>query len=265
VTSGELPAGVRGRLLIAGGKVEVEVIGAGGPRLADSPLVLLHEGLGCIALWRDFPHRLAALTGRTVVVWSRHGYGGSAVVTEPRSDRYMHHEALDVLPALLAVMQIRRPVLVGHSDGASIALIHAGAGHPVAAVVALAPHVVVEARSIEGIEAARNDFLDTDLSSRLGQYHTDPEATFWGWNNIWLSPEFRAWNIEEYLPGISCPVLLVQCADDRYGTLDQLDRIARQVTGVTERLVLPEGGHSPHQADPALVAERIAAFVADAN
>ena len=159
-------------------------------------------------------------------------------------------------------MATETPVLIGHSDGASIALIYAGAGvRPVAGVVALAPHVVVEERSLAGIRAARHEYLHGDLPVRMGRYHDDPDATFWGWNDIWLSDSFRGWNIEEYLPAITCPVLLVQSADDQYGSLDQLDRIERQVTGPVERLILPDGGHAPHLTHLETVGPRIAAFV----
>ncbi len=148
----------------------------------------------------------------------------------------MHHEALAVLPELLAGLSLSDPVLVGHSDGASIALIHAAARRwPVAGVVALAPHVVVEERSIAGIEEARDAYRRDDrLRERLRRYHTDPDATFWGWNDVWLDPAFRSWNIEAYLPEISCPVLVVQCADDPYGTLDQVQRIEAAVSAPVE-------------------------------
>ena len=237
---------------------------AGGTQSADAPaLVLLHEGLGSLALWRDFPAVLASLTGRKVVVWSRYGYGRSTVVRRARPVEYMHEEALTVLPELLDRLAIERPVLVGHSDGASIALIYAGSGpdHPVAGVVALAPHVVVEDRSVAGVRAARQEYLHGDLPARLARYHTDPDATFWGWNDVWLSAPFRAWNIEAYLLAVTCPVLLVQCADDRYGSLAQLDRIEARVAGRVERLVLPEGGHAPHQSHREEVAGRISDFV----
>jgi pimeloyl-ACP methyl ester carboxylesterase len=250
-------------LALSGGEVELEII-AGGKQPADGPaLVLLHEGLGSLALWRDFPAALASWTGRKVVAWSRYGYGRSRVVRPPRPVEYMHQEALTVLPELLGRLAIERPVLVGHSDGASIALIYAGAEprRPVAGVVALAPHVVVEDRSVAGVRAARQEYLHGDLPARLARYHTDPDATFWGWNDVWLSGPFRAWNIEAYLPAITCPVLLVQCADDRYGSLAQLDRIQDRVAGRVERLVLPEGGHAPHQSHRDQVAARISDFV----
>jgi pimeloyl-ACP methyl ester carboxylesterase len=242
--------------------VEVGVI-AGETGAADAPaLVLLHEGLGSLAQWRDFPALLASLTGRKVVVWSRHGYGRSTVVRTPRAVGYMHDEALGVLAEFLDRLAIERPVLIGHSDGASIALIHAGAAvRPVAGVVALAPHVVVEERSLTGIREARQEYLHGDLRTRLARQHRDPDATFWGWNNVWLSSAFRSWNIEAYLPAITCPVLLVQCADDRYGSLAQLDRIQDGVAGPVDRLVLPDGGHAPHRSHRDEVAARISVFV----
>jgi pimeloyl-ACP methyl ester carboxylesterase len=254
---------VTGRLALRGGDVEVDVIDAGADAPAGAPtLVLLHEGLGSLALWRDFPGVLASLTGRRVVVWSRFGYGCSTVVRQPRAVQYMHEEALVVLPELLERLTIERPVLIGHSDGASIALIHAGARiRPLAGVVALAPHVMVEARSLAGVRAAREEYLHGDLLGRLARYHADPDATFWGWNDIWLSKAFQAWNIEDYLPGITCPVLLVQCADDRYGSLAQLDRIQTLVPGRVDRLVFPDGGHAPHQSHGDKVAGAIGAFV----
>jgi pimeloyl-ACP methyl ester carboxylesterase len=244
------------------GDVEVEVIGGDPGAAVHSALVLLHEGLGSLELWRDVPAVLASMTGRQVVVWSRHGYGRSAAVNGTRRPTYMHEEALYVLPEFLDRLAIDRPILIGHSDGASIALIQAGAAiRPVAGVVAVAPHVLVEDHSLTGIRAARDEYLRGDLATRMGRYHDDPDATFWGWNDIWLSDSFRAWNIEACLPAITCPVLLVQCADDQYGTLDQLERIERQVAGPVERLVLPDGGHAPHLSHPEAVATRIATFV----
>ncbi|MGH2946094.1 MAG: alpha/beta fold hydrolase [Solirubrobacteraceae bacterium] len=208
-------------------------------------LVFLHEGLGSVALWRDFPARVAAATGRRALVYSRLGHGRSDPPGAPRTPRFMHEEALDVLPALLDRFDVREPVLVGHSDGASIALIHAGtAGRPVAGLVLLAPHVFVEDVSIEGITAARRAFEQTDLPERMSRYHRDAHATFRSWNDIWLAPEFRDWSIEDTLKGVSCPVLLVQGDRDEYGTLEQLAAIESGVRGSTERLVLPSG-HAP--------------------
>jgi pimeloyl-ACP methyl ester carboxylesterase len=226
-------------------------------------LIWLHEGLGSHDQWRDVPERVAAATGTRALLYSRYGYGRSERLAEARGVRYMHDEALIALPALRNALGIENPILVGHSDGASIALIHAGAGQwPVRGIVLMAPHVFVEPESIAGIETARDVYRATDLGKRLGRYHDDPDATFWGWNDIWLAPAFRSWNIEEYLPGISCPALLIQGEDDEYGTLAQLDAIERQVAGPTERLVLPACGHSPHRDRPDETVEAISRFVA---
>jgi pimeloyl-ACP methyl ester carboxylesterase len=231
---------------------------------ADEPtLVFLHEGLGSVALWRDVPDRLAEATGRRALVYSRAGHGRSDPVDGPRSVDYMHHEALVVLPAVLGRFRVERPVLIGHSDGASIALIATGAGAVTAsALVLLAPHVFVEARSITGIAAARDAYAMSDLPARMARYHRDADATFRGWNDIWLSPQFRAWNIESFLPGVRVPVLVVQGEDDEYGTLAQVDAIEAGTTGSVERLVLAGCGHAPHleAADATLPA--IARFVA---
>jgi pimeloyl-ACP methyl ester carboxylesterase len=172
----------------------------------------------------------------------------------------MHDQALVVLPALLARLAIERPVLVGHSDGASIALIYAGAGHPVTALVVLAPHVFVEDVSVAGIEAAR-DAYESTLRPRLAKYHDDVDATFWGWNGVWLSPEFRSWNIEFYLPAIEAPVLAIQGTEDQYGTLAQLDAIADGTAGATERLVVDGAGHVLHTGTTRSVVDAVAGFV----
>jgi pimeloyl-ACP methyl ester carboxylesterase len=226
------------------------------------PLVFLHEGLGTIELWRGFPDAVQAAAGEPpMLIPARHGHGRSAAAELPRPVRYMHHEADVVLPALLAALDVERPVLVGHSDGASIALLYAGAGHAVAGIVAIAAHVFVEPESIAGIEAARRQFQTTDLAERMARYHADPVATFRGWNDVWLSPEFRTWNIEDRLPGVHAPVLLVQGTDDEYGTLAQLDAIERGAAGRVERFVVEGAGHAPHLEQPEVVAARVAAFV----
>jgi pimeloyl-ACP methyl ester carboxylesterase len=173
----------------------------------------------------------------------------------------MHDEALCSLPEFLTAIDARQPVLVGHSDGASIALIYAGAGHPVAGIVAIAPHVFVEDVSIGGIENARDRFATSDLPARMAKHHADAEATFRGWNDIWLSTEFRDWSIEDQLAGISCPVLLIQAADDQYGTVDQLDRIEAGVAGPVRRLELKTGGHSPHLTRTSEVADAVIEFL----
>jgi len=224
-------------------------------------LVLLHEGLGSIAMWRDFPGRLAHATGCNALVYSRHGYGNSDPLTTPRAVRYMHDEALLVLPELLDALAIERPILVGHSDGGSIALIHAGSAiRPLAAVVTMAAHVLVEDISVASIAAAKTAFETTDLRAKLARYHADVDSAFWGWNRIWLDPDFRAWNIEAFLPGIACPVLAIQGEDDEYGTMEQTRRIGAQVRDV-ELVELEDCRHSPHKDQPEAVLDVITRFV----
>jgi len=238
-----------------------------GPRLgaaADAPvLVFLHEGLGSVAMWKDFPEKVSHATGCPAVVYSRYGYGKSDRLAEARGVDYMHREALDVLPQLLDALSIRNPVLIGHSDGASIALIHAGAGsRPVRGLVLMAPHVFVEDITVESIAEAKVAFENTGLPAKLARYHDDVESTFRGWNDIWLHPDFRRWNIEEYLPGVACAVLLIQGEDDQYGTTAQVTAIARQVNGPVETLMLPNCAHSPHVDQMQATVESIVHFVA---
>jgi pimeloyl-ACP methyl ester carboxylesterase len=245
------------RITVAGRGLEYQWIGAGG-----RPLVFLHEGLGSIRMWRDFPARAARATGSRALVYDRYGYGDSDVLAEARvGTGFMHREALDMLPALLAALGVENPVLVGHSDGASIALIYAGAGLPARAVVAMAPHVFVEDISVRSIEAARRQFETTDLRERLAKYHRDPVKTFRLWNDAWLDPEFRRWNIEASLPGIRCPVLALQGEEDEYGTMAQVEAIARQAGGPCRVLKLARCGHSPHRDQPERTLAAIAEFV----
>jgi pimeloyl-ACP methyl ester carboxylesterase len=229
------------------------------------PLVFLHEGLGSVALWKSFPAGVVAATGCAALVYSRYGYGKSEKLAAHRAVDYMHREALEVLPEILAKLAIRNPVLIGHSDGASIALIHAGTRKwPVRGLVAMAPHVFVEDVTVASIAEAKTSFMTTDLPGRLARYHDDVDSAFRGWNDIWLHPDFRLWNIEEYLPGVACPVLLIQGEDDQYGTVVQVEAIARQISGPAEILMLPDCAHSPHlgaQKDAAIAA--IARFVGD--
>lgn len=246
-----------GFLTVAGHRVEYAWCGDG-PR--DEAVVLLHEGLGCIGLWRDFPGRVAAATGRAVLAWSRHGYGRSDPLLAPREPGFMHDEARIALPDLRAQLGIARPILLGHSDGASIALIHAGDGRwPVAGVIAMAPHVFVEAMCLDAIRAARIAYDSGDLRARLARHHADPDSAFRGWNDIWLDPRFPAWNIEECLPAIRCPLLLIQGEEDEYGTMAQLDRIARAVPHA-RRLALSPCRHSPHRDQPGAVLAAVADF-----
>jgi pimeloyl-ACP methyl ester carboxylesterase len=232
-------------------------------RPGDGPaLVLLHEGLGSIGLWRGTPATLHETTGRRVVTYSRAGYGRSGPASSPRAVTYMHHEADVVLPALLDRLGIDRPVLIGHSDGGSIALLAAGAGLPVDRLVLLAPHVIVEDVTVTSIREARAAFAATDLRVRLGRHHDDVDATFRGWSDIWLDPAFRRWDITDRLAAVTAPALLIQGADDPYGSVRQLDLIACGVSGPTEQLVLPGVGHAPHLEAPDAVLAAVAAFVA---
>ena len=225
--------------------------------------MFLHEGLGSLRLWREFPDRVARETGCTALVYSRYGYGDSDVLAEPRrSVQFMHEEALDALPGLLRALGIEFPILIGHSDGASIALIHAGAGHPVRGVAVMAPHVFVEEICVRSIEQAKRQFETTNLGERLGKYHRDPRKTFYLWNDVWLDPEFRAWNIEEYLRTIRCPLMAIQGLDDEYGTMAQLDAIASQVGGPCELVKLPRCGHSPFRDQPEAVLAALSRWLA---
>ena len=234
-------------LALAGQRLEVQDIPAG-RNGSTATLVLLHDGIGSVALWRGFPSRLAALTGLRTVAYSRAGHGASSPVVTPRDVDYMHREALEVLPQFLEALAIEEPVLLGHSDGASIALIYAGSRpNSLRGLILEAPHVFVEDITLAGIRVAKRQFETSDLAPRLARYHDDPAMTFRLWNDVWLSPGFRDWNIESYLPAVTAPVLLVQGENDDYGTTAQLDAITRQVDGPCERLLLPNCGHSPHR------------------
>jgi pimeloyl-ACP methyl ester carboxylesterase len=214
-------------------------------------------------MWKDFPQKLAAATGCAVLVYSRYGYGGSERLAESRGVDYMHREALDSLPEVLATLGIAEPVLIGHSDGGSIALIYAGAGKTPKprGLVLMAPHVFVEQLTVDSIAKAKQVYASTDLGEKLGRYHDDPDATFWGWNDIWLLPDFFHWNIEEYLPKVACPVMVIQGADDEYGTLKQVEAIETQVAGPCERVVLADCKHSPHRDREAATLDAVMRFL----
>jgi pimeloyl-ACP methyl ester carboxylesterase len=248
------------RATVAGRTLEYRWVGSPSSR---APLVFLHEGLGSIELWREFPETLCGTVHRRGLVYSRYGNGWSEALGEARQPDYMHEEAQVVLPELVATLVGNTPIIVGHSDGASIALIYAGVGHAVEGLVLIAPHVFVEDRSIAGIGAALEEFTHADLAERMGKYHRDPEATFRGWNDIWLHPSFRQWNITDFLPTISCPILLIQGKNDEYGTTAQLDSIESQVRGPTSRILFEDTGHSPHLAEPVRVVEAVRRFLAD--
>jgi len=248
-------------LSVNGRRLEIERIAGHTP---DAPtLVFLHEGLGSIALWRDFPARVAAATGCAALIYSRYGYGRSQGLAAPREVGYMHEEALETLPPLLAALDIAAPILIGHSDGASIALIHAADGRwKVRGLILEAPHVFVEDVTVVSIAEAKEAWHKTDLRQRLSRYHADVDGAFMGWNDIWLHPDFRTWNIEAVLPQIACPVLVIQGVDDEYGTPAQLAAIETQVAGPVESVLLPECKHSPHRDQPEKTLEAMARFVA---
>jgi len=265
-----------GTVTVDGARLEIDWHTPGGTSIGErSPtLVFLHEGLGCVAMWRDFPRLVADDTGARVLVYSRRGHGRSDAISLPRPLTYMHDEARTVVPELLEALDIDDAVLVGHSDGASIALIYAGlegadarpssrAAARVRGLVLLAPHVFCEDISVESIREARRAFDVTDLRAKLARYHgTNTDCAFRGWNDAWLDPGFRAWNIEESLPDIRVPILAIQGEDDRYGTLAQIDAIERGSGAPVTRLILHACGHDPSRDAALATRSAITAFVA---
>lgn len=241
---------------VPGGRVEVLDV-PGDP--SSAPLLFLHEGLGSVGLWRGFPERIAAATGRRAVAYSRLGHGASDAPPRPRTPASMHEEAATVVPALRDALGLRAPVLVGHSDGASIGLLHAAAAE-VTGLVVMAPHVLVEESGLVAIRAAREAFESGDLRARLARRHRDPDAAFRGWNDVWLDPAFRDWDLRPELPGIRCPVLAVQGAADPYGTLVHVEAVRDLASGPVELLVL-DGGHSPHLEEPDRVGAAVVRFL----
>jgi pimeloyl-ACP methyl ester carboxylesterase/GNAT superfamily N-acetyltransferase len=243
---------------LSGGRLELlDIPGNSGV----PPLLLLHEGLGSVGLWRGFPGALAQATGRRTIAFSRYGHGQSDPPLKPRTPAFMHEEALEVLPELLAALGIEVPVLIGHSDGASIALIHA-AQHPVHAVVAIAPHVFVEDICLAEIRRAREAYTHGELRDRMARHHRDPDWAFFGWNEMWLDPAFPQWDITGELARISRPVLAIQGERDQYGTMAQLDAIERRAAGRVRRLHL-DCQHSPPTERPEETIDAIAAFLDD--
>jgi len=262
-TQAPASTGAAGRIALArdGRTVEIETAWVGEAASPKPTVVFLHEGLGSVSAWRDFPERFCRAQGLRGLVYSRPGYGRSTPKApgERWAPDFMHRQAHEVLPALLAALGLERPWLFGHSDGASIALLHA-ARYPVAGVVAVAPHVFVEGVSVTSIEAARAAYETTDLRARLARHHDDPDSAFRGWNDVWLDPAFRGWNIEEEIEPIRCPLLAVQGEDDEYGTLAQVRAIARRVPQ-TELLVIPHCGHSPHRDQPEVLIREAGRFI----
>jgi pimeloyl-ACP methyl ester carboxylesterase len=216
--------------------------------------VFLHGGLGSLGAWGDYPRLLSEALGLSALVYSRAGYGGSDLAELPRQIDFMHREALETLPKILDAFRIRNPVLYGHSDGGSIAIIYAGSevksSALVHALVLEAPHVFVEELTVTSISGAVKNYEDADLKLRLSKYHEHVEHTFESWSRIWLDPEFRSWNIESYLPSINIPILLLQGAEDNFGTLEQIQKIENQASGPVRTNILPECRHRPHREHP---------------
>jgi len=243
-------------LAVPGGRVEYVDV-PGDPALA--PLLFLHEGLGSVRLWRGWPERVAAETGRRAVAYSRLGHGFSDLPAAPRTAGFMHAEAADVVPALRTALRLTDPVLVGHSDGGSIALVHA-ATHPVCGLVVLAPHVIAEEVGLEGVAAARDAFTGGDLAARMARHHRDAGVTFANWNDVWLSAAFRAWDLRPLLPGITAPALAVQGTADPYGTTLHVEAVRDGSSGPVELLVLG-CGHVPHLEEPDRVTAEVVRFL----
>lgn len=241
---------------VPGGRVEYEDVPGDPDRV---PLLFLHEGLGSVRLWRRFHHRLAAATGRRAVAFSRLGHGGSDLPPGKRTPRYMHDEATDVVPAVRAALGLDRAVVVGHSDGGSIGLLHAGTSE-VDGLVVLAPHVFVEDIDLRGIEQARRDYVQGDLRARMARHHRDPDVTFWNWNEGWLDDAFRDWDIRPELAAITCPVLGVQGTADPYGTVVHVEAVRDRVAGPV-RLSVLDCGHVPHLERPAETDAAITEFL----
>lgn len=230
---------------------------------SERTLVFLHEGLGSVPSWKDFPEKLVSLTGYDAFLYSRESYGRSSPLKTARNTDYHYHECGKVLPAVLDAMAIEYPVFIGHSDGATMAIMYAGqAMLPTAqALVLMAPHVFVEDVTVEGIRQAGHAFENNDLRGKLEAHHDDVDGAFRGWHDIWLSPENRDWNIEALLPGVECPVLLIQGEGDQYGTQAQLDAIQGQCSGSVDSFMLDDCGHVPYRDQENTCLELMGRFI----
>jgi pimeloyl-ACP methyl ester carboxylesterase len=250
-----------GSEVVADGK-RLEAIAYGPPPQRAPTIVTLHEGLGCVALWRDFPAELAAVTGCGVFAYSRAGYGQSDPIDLPRPLDYMEREARFSLPAALEAIGYQRGILLGHSDGASIAAIYAGERYDdrVKGLVLIAPHVFTEEPGLASIAEARRAYEKGDLRAKLARYHADVDSAFCGWNGAWLDPGFKAWNIEEFVGRWRVPALLIQGAEDQYGTLKQIRAIEARSPAPVESLILDACRHSPHVERPQATLHAIAGF-----
>jgi pimeloyl-ACP methyl ester carboxylesterase len=251
------------QLPVAGATVSIEYTWVGHAQPDLPVLVFLHEGLGSLAMWKDFPHQLCVAAGLRGLVYSRPGYGQSSprAATEKWPVGFMHTQARVVLPALLDSLEVKTPLLFGHSDGGSIALIYAASfPRQIGGIVVMAPHIFVEDISVESIAKTKQVYETTDLKSKLARYHGDVDSAFWGWNDIWLNPAFRSWNIQALLPQITCPVLAIQGRGDEYGTLAQIEGIAAAAPH-TRLVVLEDCGHSPHRDQTAAVIRETTQFL----
>jgi len=234
-----------------------------GPAAAEAPtIVMLHEGLGSVGLWGDFPDKLQAATGAGVFAYSRAGYGASTPARLPRPLDYMHIEAAEVLPKLLDAIGFRRGLLLGHSDGASIAAIYAGSrqDHRVRGIALIAPHFIVEDISVASIAKIKTAYETTELKAKLARWHKDVDNAFYGWNGAWLDPQFRDWDISEYLAYIRIPVAILQGVDDEYGTMRQIEIAREECYCPVEVTEIPGAGHSPHREAPGATLNAIADF-----
>jgi pimeloyl-ACP methyl ester carboxylesterase len=247
-------------IYINGFKIEIKVISH---KSNLEPIIFLHEGLGSIALWKDFPLRVAKATGRDIILYSRIGMGKSSPIQENRKLSYMHDEAKIYLPQIIKYLNLPEVILFGHSDGASIALIYAGSGFKVKSLILEAPHVFVEDISIKGIKIAKKAWNNNNLKDKLSKYHEDVEGAFNGWCNVWLSKNFKNWNIEDYLKSITVPIQLIQGSNDEYGSLKQLDSIEKHVSGRTYRHEIEGCGHSPHSQYPIDITNKIKYFLSN--
>ena len=251
--------------LTANGR-ELEYMWYGQPRVKRPTIVFLHEGLGCVTTWGDFPLLLAEATRCRALSYSRAGYGDSDPISLPRPLRFMHDEAMVTLPQVLEAAGVRQSILFGHSDGASIALIHAATAKPgsVRGLIVEAPHVFVEDLTVQSIAALADEYLAGNLKFTLERHHgRNVECAFWGWKTAWLDPAFRNWNIEEYLPRIEVPVLIIQGEDDEYGTTKQVEAIQRGVAGSVTKLMLPNCGHTPHRSRPQDIVNIVMSFISE--
>jgi pimeloyl-ACP methyl ester carboxylesterase len=226
-------------------------------------LVFLHEGLGCVAMWRDFPQAVAEATTCNLLVYSRVGYGRSSPAQLPRLVCYMHDEGLETLPIVLEKCQIQKHILIGHSDGGSIALINGGgaASPNLLGIITEAAHVFNEPISVRSIEETRHLYQTTNLREKLARYHANVDNAFWGWNDIWLHPDFRAWNLEAFLPTIDVPLLVMQGLDDQYGTLAQVEAIVTGVGEKAQKCLIPDCRHAPHHEQRDVTLNEMTTFI----